>query len=494
MIKKYFFSLITICYFSANLIGQSDSCLFNIQTLGGNSTNSTTPFWLRSNQNGNVPLVGPSFSMVGAIRKSTRQTQNMRFDWGGALEGRLNLGREREIILIESYIKARLWIFQFKAGRSGGMMGLVDTTLSSGALAISGNSRGIPSLELAIPEFWIPPILGEFFAFKGNYVHGWMGENVLKKSGREGDTVMTQTYFHQKSFYTRFGRPDSKLKVYAGFNHQVTWVNGNSYYESDFSMPLSQMYYYVVTGKRYNNGDIMGERLGNHLGSLDLGVEYFSGKVRMFVYRQQIYETGALAYLANIQDGLSGIALTNLKNQDRVASWDKILLEFLYTKIQGGPPWAPSSPSGAESYYNHGQFLQGWAYNGTVMGSPFITSRVYAREELPDNPSQYFINNRLYALHFGFHGEILGFDCTLRSSWSRNTGTYWTSEEALDAGIPEVSEYGVFYPKDQFSSYVSMNRGIKKGLSAGIIGAFDYGDLLENSYGLYLRLSYTVGL
>lgn len=69
-----------------------------------------------------------------------------------------------------------------------------------------------------------------------------------------------------------------------------------------------------------------------------------------------------------------------------------------------------------------------------------------------------------------------------------------TSEEALDAGIPEVSEYGVFYPKDQFSSFFSMNRGIKNGLSAGIIGAFDYGDLLKNSYGLYLKLSYTVGL
>lgn len=494
MIRKYFFFLIAVCYFSTNLIGQSDSCLFNVQTLGGYSTNSTTPFWLRSNQNGSNPLAGPSFSMVGAFRKSTRQTLKKTFDWGGALEGRLNLGKEKEFILVESYIQARLGIFQFKAGRSGGLMGLVDTTLSSGAWAISGNSRGIPSVELSIPEFWIPPILGDFFAFKGNYAHGWMGDNVLKKGGREGDTVMLQTYFHQKSFYARFGRPDSKLKVYAGLNHQVTWIDGNSFYEDDFSMPLSEIYYYVVTAKRYNYGSITGERLGNHLGSLDLGIEYSAGKVRMMIYRQQIYETDALAYLANIEDGLNGIVLTNMGNRSGVAAWHKLLVEFLYTKNQGGPPWAPSSPSGAESYYNHGQFIQGWSYDGTVMGSPFITSRVYAREELPDNPSQYFINNRLYALHFGFEGEILGLDCTLRSSWSRNTGTYWTSEEALDAGIPEVSEYGVFYPKDQFSSFFSMNRGIKNGLSAGIIGAFDYGDLLKNSYGLYLKLSYTVGL
>lgn len=204
----------------------------------------------------------------------------------------------------------------------------------------------------------------------------------------------------------------------------MTWIDGNSFYEDDFSMPLSEIYYYVVTAKKYNYGSITGERLGNHLGSLDLGIEYSAGKVRMMIYRQQIYETDALAYLANIEDGLNGIVLTNMGNRSGVAAWHKLLVEFLYTKNQGGPPWAPSSPSGAESYYNHGQFIQGWAYDGTVMGSPFITSRVYAREELPDNPSQYFINNRLYALHFGFEGEILGLDCTLRSSWSRNTGTY----------------------------------------------------------------------
>ncbi|MGV8134588.1 MAG: hypothetical protein AB2L20_05195 [Mangrovibacterium sp.] len=55
-------------------------------------------------------------------------------------------------------------------------------------------------------------------------------------------------------------------------------------------------------------------------------------------------------------------------NRSGVAAWHKLLVEFLYTKNQGGPPWAPSSPSGAESYYNHGQFIQGWAYDGNRHG------------------------------------------------------------------------------------------------------------------------------
>lgn len=494
MIRKYFYFLAVFCFFSVTGIGQSGLYSFSAQTIGGYSSNSVIPFWLRSNQNGSIPLNGPSFALVGALRKNTGREPNRTFDWGGALEGRVNLGTEREFILIESYLQARLGVLQLKAGRSRGQMGLVDTTLSSGAWAISGNSLGIPSVELSIPEFWITPVLGGIFAFKGNFSHGWMGENALKQGGTNGDTIMLLTYFHQKSFYARFGRPESKFKVYAGLNHQVTWVNGNSFYESDFSLSMPEIYFYIITGKRYNSGAITGERLGNHLGSLDLGFEYSAGKLGVLIYRQQVYETGALAYLANIRDGLSGLVLTNLRTQNSTSAWHKILFEFLYTKNQGGPPWAPSSPSGAESYYNHGQFIQGWAYDGMVMGTPFITSRAYAREELPDNPNQYFINNRLFAFHFGFEGKILGVDCSVRTSWSRNTGTYWTSEEAFDAGIPEVYEYGVFFPKDQFSSFVGMTRRIKDGLSMGIISAIDYGDLLENSFGLYLRLSYTVNL
>lgn len=494
MIKDIAFSITLFCLGLGSLSGQSESYSFDINTSGGYSSDSSLPFWFRSGQNGSIPLSGASFSLEGAFRKPLDRESERKFDWGGSVEGRINLGHKREFILVESYGQVRLGIFQMKAGRSRDQMGLVDTTLSSGAWAFSGNSLGIPSVELSVPEFWSLPFLGGFFAIKGNYSHGWMGKSIMKKGGSDGDTVLLKTYFHQKSLYGRIGRPESMLRVYLGLNHQVTWVDGNSFYDYDFSMSMSEIYYYVVTAKKYNSGRISGERLGNHLGSVDLAVEFSSGDLGFLLYRQQIYETDALAYLANIQDGLNGIALSNLRERTGAASWHKLVFEFLYTKNQGGPPWAPTSPSGAESYYNHGQFVQGWTYNGIVMGSPFLTSRVYALEGLPDNPSQYFVNNRLYALHLGLAGNILGMDCLVKSSWSRNTGTYWTSEEAFEAGIPEALEYGVFHNRDQFSAYGSLTRKLKGGLSLGIIGAFDYGELLDNSYGLYLRLSYSAWL
>ena len=64
------------------------------------------------------------------------------FDWGASFEGRANLGQGSNLILIEGYGKIRLSIFEFRAGRSKEIMGLCDTTLSSGSFSVSGNNLG----------------------------------------------------------------------------------------------------------------------------------------------------------------------------------------------------------------------------------------------------------------------------------------------------------------------------------------------------------------
>ena len=38
---------------------------------------------------------------------------------------------------------------------------------------------------------------------------------------RDGNVLQIGTYLHQKSLYGRFGKPEWKLKLYGGFNHQV---------------------------------------------------------------------------------------------------------------------------------------------------------------------------------------------------------------------------------------------------------------------------------
>ncbi|MBE0675573.1 MAG: hypothetical protein IH591_13010 [Bacteroidales bacterium] len=473
--------------------GQYRDYNFTVQTLGGYTTSGVVPFWLRSNQYGSIPLDGASLSLIGAARKDYDLSSDKIFDWGVSFEGRANLGQGSNLTLIEGYGKVRLGIFEFRAGRSKKITGLCDTTLSSGSWAISGNNLGIPEVEFSVREFWTLPILGELFAFKGNFAHGWLGDLRMARFILL-DSVTVTSYLHQKSIYGRFGKPSWRLKLYGGFNHQVVWGDEQRYYLDDYTLTSLQTYYYVITGKRYSNGYIQQERQGNHLGSIDLGLEYEFSKVKILLYRQNFYETGALAYLANIQDGLNGISLQNLHRGGKRAIWDKLLLELLYTKNQAGEPWSPESGSPYEPYYNHGQYITGWSYLGSGLGTSFIGTRDYIRDNLAAHPEDYFINNRVMALHFGFEGSVRNLSYILKASWSKNYGTYSTTDEEQSTDIINPGEFGLFGEQVQFSSFLGMNRTFSNGFILGLIGAFDYGNLYYDSFGMFLKASYSFSL
>jgi hypothetical protein len=467
---------------------------FNLTTLAGYTTPDVVPFWLRSNQFGSIPVDGASLSLAGSFRKDYDPAEGKLFDWGTSFEGRVNFGEKSNMTLIEGYGKVRLGIFELRAGRSKKITGLCDTLLTSGSWSISGTSPGIPEVELSVREYWSVPWFGQLFAFKGNFSHGWIGDTPMLRWFDEGDTVLVNTFIHQKSLYGRLGKPSWKLKLYGGFNHQVTWGNEADFYTRDFELTPLQTFFYVLTGKRYSNGFIESTRLGNHLGSIDLGLEYDFGTLVLLIYRQNFYESGALAYLANIQDGLNGVSLRNKAGEKHAFSWDRLLVEFLYTKNQAGEPWSPEYGSPYEGYYWHGEYMNGWSYNGIGLGTPFIGTRDVIRAELPAAPEEYFINNRLYAVHLGFEGSIKEMRCLVKASYSKNFGTYWTTDEEQSTDIPNPGDYGIFGEQDQFSAYLELNRKLNNGLNIGFVGAFDIGELYYNSFGLFLKASYSFSL
>jgi hypothetical protein len=493
--RKKLTGLVTLAFLliALTVSGQDRNYNFTVQTLGGYTTPGVVPFWLRSNQFGSIPLDGASLSFIGAARKDYDLSGDKLFDWGASFEGRANLGQGSNLTLIEGYGKIRLGIFELRAGRSKKSTGLCDTTLTSGSWAISGTSLGIPEVELSVRDFWTLPILGELFAFKGNFSHGWMGDAPMNQYW-VGDTISLATYLHQKSIYGRFGKSSWKLKLYGGFNHQVIWSNGQEYYSDEFTLTFLQNYLYVVTGKRFNNGNIQLERLGNHSGSIDIGIEYEFERVKLLLYRQNFYDAGALSYLANIQDGLNGISIENMQKTNEPVLWKKILFELLYTKNQAGEPWSPPTPTQCENYYNHGQYFNGWSYNGSSLGNPFITVRSDARNGLPSHPRDYFINNRIIAFHFGGEGSFRYLNYIIRASWSKNYGTYRTTVEEQSTGITDPGSFGIFGMQEQFSMYLELNRELKNGFKIGLISAGDYGDLLYNSMGIFLKAAYTFSI
>lgn len=440
-----------------------------LNSSAGYTTKGQVPFWLRSDQYGSVPLNDASLSLIGAVDKEYNSAKKKLIDWGASFEGRANIGNEVNFILIEGYGKVRISIFELRAGRSKEIMGLCDSSLSSGSFSVSGNALGIPKLEISIPEFYNIPFTNKIIALKGNFAHGMIGKALFNDF--EGKVLFVRTYIHQFSFYGRFGKPQWKLKLYGGFNHQVLWGNEKTTYGADYPLSPLMTYLYIMIGNSYDRNT----RLGDHLGSIDLGAEYQFINSRLLIYRQNFYEAGALYYLANIKDGLNGLSLTNKHYNDAQFHWRKILIEMFYTKSQGGESWSVKRPSGAEDYYNNWQYIHGWSYKGVGIGNPFIGSPLFIRDGLLSTSSEYFMNNRVAAFHFGYEGYVKHLNFTLKTSYSLNYGTYRT-----------INTFG---EKKQFSAFLETTKELKNGMNIGLTGAFDVGELYYNSMGVMFNVA-----
>jgi len=446
-------------------------------------TGQQVPFWMRSNQYGSVPISGASMSLIGRASKeySVDSTRRRLFDWGAGFEGRANLGSGSNFIPVEAYGKIRLAMFEVKAGRSKDIMGLCDTLLSSGSFAVSGNALGIPKIQLSIPEFYTLPILGRWISFKGNWSHGWLGELPTGVNN-----VSAITYFHQKSLYGRFGKPGGSLQFIGGFSHQAFWGNENNIFGNSYTMSNIESYNFVVQGRNW-----AGSKVGNHLGSIDVAFEKLINNFKLLVYRQNFYDTGALYYLANIRDGLNGISITNRgAKTDKLVHWDKVLLEVLATKNQGGQVWNRFTPSGAENYYNSYIYERGWSYLNTGLGNPLISNQEDVKQKYSDLPGGYFINNRVVAIHAGFVGSVKNWHIITRSTYSWNYGTYSTSgvPYRIPFGrIAEPEESEKFGSVKQFSTNFSASKELNQNKYCGVDLAVDLGGLFNPTLGLRVK-------
>ncbi|MBS1606939.1 MAG: hypothetical protein JST42_30065 [Bacteroidetes bacterium] len=453
------------------------------------------PFWMRSDQYGSVPLAGASGSLIARGEKVYDSSYMGLSDWGGAIEVRGDLGNGSRLTLIEGYLKARFSIFQIKAGRSREIMGLVDSTLSSGAFSISGNALGIPKIEVSIPNYFTLPVLDGLIALKGSFAHGWVGkqEVIPNYLVREANT-----YYHETSLYGRIGRPDWKLHLYGGINHEVYWGNEPEFEgKKRWQLSTMQTFKYVLLGKTYK-----GSKVGNHIGSIDMALEYDFGQVKLMAYRQNFFDEGAIAKLANVMDGLQGISLVNADEEPdyypvqhhnsssySAFHWHKIVLEVFASKNQAGYPWSRPTKSGDENYYNNNTYPLGWSYMGMGLGNPFVTPYTTTRTDLPNDTTDFFNNNRVIALYGGIEGSVGDYRFVARGSYSMNYGTFGTSPWGHSTGNHFYPpKYGLFPKVNQLSGWLSVERDLDERWTAGVVLAFDKGMLFYDSPGIIFRL------
>ena len=457
------------------------------------SSSRQTPFWLRTNQYGIVPTTLPYATIRAGVRQDYRYypltdiTSPLRRDrfgigYGFEVISNLDAQAKNTLLIPEAYVKVRTGAFEIMAGRRREVVGLVDSTLSSGSYSWSGNALPLPKIQISLPNYTPIGFTKGLLSFRGSFAHGWFG------SQRK-----VQHYFlHQKSLYGRLGKPRWPVKFYAGFNHQAQWGGVTDQLPESIvkngHFPASlQDYLFVTVGNslgrlsdvdttHYSKFD-RENRVGNHLGTIDLGVEFSSRRTSIFVYHQMVYEDGSLYYLTNIEDGLTGIQFRNLKPASFGLRITGAVVELLYTKSQGGGVFDDGNKfRGKDNYFNHTQYQDGWSYFGRGIGTPFITPVTDTRPNL--SPYGFFSNNRVRAYHTGIQGNFAR-NCQFqfKFSYSENYGTY-------DFPFPEALR--------QFSSIMTLELPInQRGLLVTFSAAADQGDLFENRSGVYAGIRKT---
>ena len=450
----------------------SDSTTNYASITGFGSTGSRTPFWIQTNQFGTIPATGPAGrGAVGLERywklgSGTKAEQNTwRLGAGAEVVG--NMAENSQLILPQAHVTLRYKNWELFAGRRKQWVGLADSTLSSGSYSWSTNALPIPKIQFGTTKFVNVPFTKGWIAFQAFYSDGWFDRN---------RPVTSNLKLHQKTLYGRIGKPTSMLKFYGGFNHQVQWGGKSAFNTVDDQMPNDlRNYFNAVTGKaktkNASHHDATG-RVGNHLGSIDLAMEIETRGLNIFMYRQNIYEDGSLFWLSNIQDGLNGIRFKRKNSYGSNFEINTLLLEFLYTKSQGGPDTdGPSWMRGKDDYFNNGQVRDGWSYNGRGIGTPFIPPTSETSWNWPIYSNFFTSNNRVAVYHVGLSGTLFQ-DIIWESklSYSSNSGAY----DSRFAGTPE-----------QFSGMLSLQTKLNAlgGIHSKLSLAADIGDLYPKTYG-----------
>lgn len=486
-VKRVLLSLLFCTYGLKVCLGQKIIENIKYQTEVGAflSTSGQNPFWLRSNQYGIVPLESQFLTFRGAAHKEydSTKTQNhkiSKFSYGYGASTAVNVGKINQIYLPEAYFKVRYGAFEFYGGRRREIVGLVDTTLTSGSYIWSGNALPLPKIQISIPNY--TSIIGNgLISIKGSYAHGWFGS--------QGDTK--NFFLHQKTLYGRVGKPNWKVKFYGGFNHQVQWGGKpkEPYIESQTGKLITtygndfETYLNAVSGISLNKKggtDIPGvpineawNRTGNHLGSIDIGAEINLNKLNLFVYRQSIYDDGSLYYLNNISDGLFGVSLRRKNVTNGLIG---INFEYLNTTNQGGNGSSENTiPElrGMDNYFNNS--LYGWGYQNNTIGTPFIT---------PNLPSSklYFVSNNIFtsnnlvkAILVSSKFSIKEFFVAIKFSRSNNLG------------IPPI-----YKPKlTQSSFFINFSKKVFVNYLINFSTGIDSGFLFKNTLGFNFCLSRT---
>jgi len=497
MIKKLLFSLLLAqCLTVAHeLAGQAIPDTVTAQQsimaeVGGFGSSATqTPFWFRSRQYGTVPLKGPAGILRLGVTRQFGNLQNTRKIHAKlSVEGVANVGSSSQLILPVAYASLFSKNFELYAGRRREVFGLVDTLLSSGSYAWSGNALPLYKVQFGTRGYVPLGFTKGVVALNGMYAHGWFSNT---------DSIQN-SFLHQKALFIRINLFRSRVKLYGGMTHVAQWggssnkVKNGATVDGKIANSL-ETYRDIILVKQppndptqYSNHDIINQA-GNHLGSIDVALEVDNRQANWYLYYQHPFEDKSGVAFQNMPDGLYGIRWKNARFDSRNGfRLTQLTVEFLTTMNQSGFDFEIGSRlyNGADDYFNNYQYVDGWTHRRRVIGTPFLTPWLDSREDLHNLKGGYknhgpmaISNNRVNVGHLGLLGQWpSGTQLRALLSFSRNFGRPMSSDPRA--------------PFSQFSGMAQLVLPVNwlGGSQISMAVALDQGQWLTNNAGGWLSL------
>lgn len=417
---------------------------------------SFAPYYIASNRGGTVTQ-RHSTLLSGAIKHEIDTT--VRLSWGAGAEvwagysSSVDYNRYDVDALqwgVNSQHPSRLWLQQlYINGKYRGVFlqigqkyidpGVVNRDLSSGDIVMSGNARPPLGVRAGFINFQNVPFTRGWLQIRGEV--GYYRDNGNKWLENHfnyyNSFITTSTWLNYKNIYLR-SNPSKPLVVTIGAQAACQFAGTTSYYLGGQVIDLVKMkanakafWHALIPG---SGGEAKGDQSffeGNHLGSLDIAIDYRlkNGDV-LRAYYQSPWEDGSGLAKRNGFDGLWGIEYKH----DGHGIVTGAVLEFLDLMNQSGPihfsytdfvdvdhPNGSNighKATGSDDYYNN-YCYNGYQSLGMSIGTPMARSPLY-------NTDGYmrFLDNRLRGFHMAVMGELGSqFGYRAMFSWRKSFGT-----------------------------------------------------------------------
>ena len=449
------------------------------------------PLWLNANHYGLSSLKCANGYVRGAVERPLAVDSMRRWGVGYGLDVAVAAGFTSTLVVQQAYGEVRWLKGVLTVGAKEQPMELKNQELSTGAQTLGVNARPVPQVRLSLPDYWTVPYTRQWLAIKGHVAYGMMTDYGWQKDfTADKRRIVKNGLYHSKAGYLRVGPKNITFEM--GLEMACQFGGTTYHYGNDVTITgahgVKAFWNALMPGGADSTDGTYTNAEGNHLGSWVARLNLDFKEWNLGLYADHFFEDNSSMlhvsyagygegsewnvkkdnryYVHDFKDWLLGAEL-KLKDFRYI---DNVVVEYVYTKYQGGPLYHDHTSNinehicGRDQFYNH-SLQTGWQHWGQVMGNPLYLSPLYN-----DDGQIVIKNNRFVAWHLGLSGSPADrLRYRVLATWQRGYGTYDLLFREPEENVSLLLEAAYRLPRQwQVKAAVGLDSGEIYGKNFGV--------------------------